>query len=108
MNTPKPWVAVTQQINPNDFYVRVDDSDFYIAYWVVLSTSQDSAHDLVMTVAEELLLGETSILDVSQYQPGDNIHSEAVTQRVQDLIAKLANQEGAQIAAWISEHGGLW
>ncbi len=102
------WVAESKQIDPNDFYVKVDGSDFYTAYWVVCSSSKEKAQKLVIDVSEELVLGETEIIGLQLYTSEALVKNEEITERIQQLVDKFQDQEDAQIAAWVSSSGGLW
>ena len=102
------WVAITKQVSPNDLYVKIDGSNFYTAYWVVLSKSEERAQSLVIETSGELVLGETEILTLSLYDDGSQVHDEIITERARSLIEKLPDHEDAQISAWVSSNGGLW
>jgi hypothetical protein len=40
------WIIKTKHIKPNGFYVKVDNSDFYTAYWTANTSSDQQAISL--------------------------------------------------------------
>lgn len=108
MNDFSLWVVESAHTNPTDFYVRVDGSDIYIAYWIVCSSSEGRAQQLASQVSEELLLGNTETIAIYPYRPGDLVKDDNVTARMGKISTKFSAQEDIQLAAWITSEGGLW
>lgn len=102
------WIIESDHKNPNDFYVRTDESEHYTALWVAYAHSIESANALLQEASAELELGETSIIrtsPVADYQ--DDIPDRAKA-KIQELAKKIKDTEDVQMAAWISSNGGLW
>ncbi|WP_041599065.1 hypothetical protein [Hahella chejuensis] len=108
MNSLRLWIVQSKQTNPSDFYVRVENSEFYSAYWIARSSSTQRAEALVLETAEELALGDTEIIKTQPYDPEALIKDAMVTAKIRSMSTKLRGQEDAQLAAWISSEGRLW
>ena len=108
MSNFRLWVVESRQTSPNDFYVKVDGSEFYTAYWVVRSSSKQRAEELVLEASEELVLGDTEIIETQPYEQDALIKDETLMERIRLMSTKLSEQEDAQLGAWVSSDGGLW
>lgn len=104
MNATATWIVESKHLDPNDFYVKVDGSDFYTAYWVANASNDQQAISLALEASEELDLGETEIQEAIEYS-GQQISN---TAEVDAAIGKYTISEDIQLAAWISYQGGKW
>lgn len=108
MSLYKKWIIVSRHVNPNDFYVKVDGSDFYTAFWIASSKTKEAALSLVHETICELDLGEAEITEAGLYCADHLIKNTGVAEGIQDSIEKLEDREDVQLAAWVSSEGGLW
>lgn len=102
------WVVTSTHQNPNDFYVKVDGSQYYTAYWVVRCTDERSIDALVLNVADELDLGNCAIKSRDFYPSGFHTDDPKIRHAVEENFSKLENGEDVQLGAWVSANGGLW
>lgn len=102
------WVARAVHKDPSDFYVKVDGSDYYTAYWAIRASDRDAASSLVGHVAAELELGSVEVSQIYQYPNELDFSDEAVRRQIEERVSKLDEREDAQLGAWVSKNGGLW
>lgn len=109
MSLLKIWIVESKHIGPNGFYVKVDESEFYTAYWVAVTMSKESANALVLEASDDLDLGNIEIIDTHLYDPDVVCESEIVRSRIDSWAEKIQHdKEDVQMAAWVSVNGGLW
>lgn len=102
------WIIKSKQTNPNDFYVRVDGSEFYIAFWVASSQSKEEALSMTKVAIAELDLGETESIEAYPYNNQFSSENNEISVKIEKLIESLNNQFDVQLAAWVPEKGGVW
>jgi NurA-like 5'-3' nuclease len=108
MNVTGTWIIKSRHINPNAFYVRVDGSDFYTAYWVANTQHDEQARSMALEASEELVLGQVEILEGIIYS-GQLISNEPeVDAAINAAVGKYTTLNEVHLAAWISSQGGLW
>ncbi len=108
MSAKGTWIIKSKHINPNDFYVKVDGSEFYTAYWVVKAANDEQARSLALEACEELDLGVVDIEDVIGYAGQKISGAQDVDSAIETAVVKFAESNEAQLAAWISSQGGKW
>jgi hypothetical protein len=101
------WIIESAHVNPDNFFVELDGSPSYKAYWVAQTHSAQEAEKLTRDIAGELELGEVKIVQTVLYAANSIIESEDVTARIEDIVSNFQHYEDAQMAAWISSEGGL-
>lgn len=101
------WIIESTHMNPEDFFVELDGSPSYKAYWVAQTHSAQEAEKLTRDIAGELELGEIKIVQTILYEENLIIESEDITARITDIVSNFQHYEDAQLAAWISSNGGL-
>lgn len=102
------WIIKSKHLNPNDFYVKVDGSDFYTAYWVANASSGQQATSLALEACEELDLGQVEIQEASEYSDQQISNIPEVDAAIKAATEKYAASGEAQLAAWVSSQGGKW
>ena len=102
------WIVKSTHKNPEDFYVKVDDSDCYTAYWVVRASDEVAVSRLVEEGSSELEFGAIEVNQIYQYPSDFSVNDASIKQSVDEGVNKLGDGEDAQLGAWISENGGLW
>lgn len=102
------WVVTSKHTNPNDFYVKVDGSEFYTAYWVANTQSATDAEASVMEAADELDLGEVEIVGIACFTGQAFSEVSGVDGAIHAAAEKHKNSREAQLAAWVSSQGGKW
>lgn len=102
------WIVISKHIDPYSLHVKVDDSDFYTAYWVVLSQSKHEAKNLIIRESEGLALGEIAIESLKLYDVNVEYYDKEVSERIRTNIQKLTENEDYELAAWITANAGLW
>ncbi len=102
------WVIETKHIDPNDFYVKVDGSPFYTAFWVARAADPDIAQALLNETAEELVLGETTVISTIPFNSENMSIASEVMEKINARIVKLGKSDDIRLAAWITSTGGLW
>lgn len=102
------WIIESKHRNPNDFYVKVDGSNYYTGFWVANSESTDSANDLMMEACNELDLGDVEIVRMTTASELSKTTPKEIKEKINHLISQLKDKEDVQLAAWISSNGGLW
>lgn len=102
------WVIKSKHRDPNDFYVKVDGSEFYIATWVALAKNKDNALSMTETTLSELELGNAEIIEIYSRNAKDAKEDAEIYQKILDTFPILNGQEDVQLAAWKSSNGGLW
>ena len=105
MNTLENWVVETKHTKPNDLYVKVDGSDYYISYWAIKAPGKEKAIQLATEAAEELDLGETEIVTSYQYAP-KSINNTEIQESIEEIFSKLTEQD-VRMGAWFSPTGGI-
>lgn len=108
MSAPKIWIVTSRHINPNDFYVKVDGSEFYTAYWVANVDSASKAEASVVEATEELDLGQVEIKGSADYSGQSFSDIEAVNTAIKEAVERYKDFSEAQLAAWVSSQGGKW
>ena len=101
------WIIESTHVNPDNFFVELDGSPSYKAYWVAQTHSAQEAEKLTRDIADELELGEVKIVQTILYAENTIIDSAEVTTRIKDIVSNFQHYEDAQMAAWISSEGGL-
>lgn len=107
MTSLQIWIIESSHTNPDDFFVELDGSPSYKAYWVAQTDSVQEAERLTRDIAGELELGEVKIVQTILYVENTIIESAEVTARIEDIVNNFQHYEDAQMAAWISSEGGL-
>lgn len=102
------WIIKSRHTNPNDFYVRVDGSDFYTAYWVAKAADNEQAKSLALEACEELDLGEVDIQEVTGYSGQKVSGTQEIDSAIEAAVEKFSAAGEAQLAAWVSSQGGKW
>lgn len=102
------WIIKSRHINPNDFYVKVDGSDFYSAYWVANTQSDEQARSMALETSEELVLGQVEILEAIAYTGQSISNKPEVNAAIKAAVEKYTAPNEIQLAAWISSQGRLW
>jgi len=102
------WVIETKHIDPNDFYVKVDGSPFYTAYWVARSADKKGVELLLINVISDLVLGKHEVISISHPDVNFVVGNSEINSRVNDGFGMLSGAEDIQLAAWITVKGGLW
>lgn len=108
MSAPKIWIVTSRHINPNDFYVKVDGSEFYTAYWVANTNSASTAEASVIEATEELDLGQVEIQHTADYLGQSFSDIAEVNIAIEAAVEKYKDSNETQLAAWISSQGGKW
>ena len=108
MNSIVVWVVKSRHIKPNNFYVKVDGSDFYTAYWVANKSSEQQATSLVLETCDELILGQVEIEEVIEYSGQQISNIPEVDTVIKEAKEKHVIPNDTQLAAWISSQGGMW
>ena len=108
MNATGIWIIKSKHLNPNDFYVKVDGSDFYTAYWVANAASDQQATSLTLEASDELDLGQTEIQEATVYTGQQLSSVPEIETAIKAAVEKYATSNEAQLAAWVSSQGGKW
>ena len=108
MNATGTWIIKSKHFNPNDFYVKVDGSDFYTAYWIANASSDQQATSLTLEACEELDLGQVEIQEAIEYSGQQISNMPEVDAAIKTAKEKYASPNEAQLAAWVSSQGGKW
>lgn len=108
MSATDIWIVKSRHTNPNNFYVKVDGSEFYIAYWRAIAQNEQQAHLLVLEASEELVLGNTEIIEATDYQEHLIEDTTEVQDAINSAVEKFKESNETQLAAWITANGGLW
>lgn len=108
MSAKRTWIIKSKHINPNDFYVKVDGSESYTAYWITKAANDEQARSLALEACEELDLGEVDIEDVIEYSGKKISGAPDVDSAIEAAVVKFAESNEAQLAAWVSSQGGKW
>jgi hypothetical protein len=108
MNAQKTWIVKSRHINPNDFYVKVDGSDFYTAFWKTSANSEQEACALALQASDELELGDAEIIEATVYAAQWVADTAEVNGRIDLMVDKYKESSETQLAAWVSSAGGLW
>lgn len=102
------WIIKSKHIDPNGFYVNLDDSDFYIAYWIANTSSDQQATLLTLEACVELDLGQVEIQEVIEYS-GQQISSmPEVDAAIKAAKEKYKAFDDVQLVAWVTSLGGKW
>lgn len=107
MKTSKIWIIESAHINPHDFYIDLDGSPSYKAYWVAQTKSEQEAEQLTQATAAELELGDINIIQTTLYSENTQVELPDVLTRIKDIVSHFEDYEDVQLAAWISSEGGL-
>ncbi len=105
---PEIWIVKSKHINPNGFYVKVDNSDFYTAYWIANTSSDQRAISLVLETSEELDLGQVEIQEAVEYSGQQISNMPEVDAAIKAAKEKHKAFGDAQLAAWVTSLGGKW
>jgi hypothetical protein len=108
MTATGTWIIKSKHLNPNDFYVKVDGSDFYTAYWVANAASDQQATSLTLEASDELDLGQTEIQEAIVYTGQQLSSVPEIDSAIKAAVEKYAASSEAQLAAWVSSQGGKW
>ena len=108
MSKKSIWIIKTKHIKPNNFYVKVDGSDFYTAYWIANTSNEQQAISLVLETCTELDLGQVEIQDIIKYSGQQISNVSEVDTAIKVAKEKHAASGEAQLAAWITSLGGKW
>lgn len=108
MNSTVVWIIKSKHINPDSFYVRVDGSDFYTAYWIANTSCEQQATSLVLETCDELVLGQVEIEEVIEYSCQQISNIPEVDTAIKEAKEKHVIPNDTQLAAWISSQGGMW
>lgn len=108
MNATGIWIIKSKHLNPNDFYVKVDGSDFYTAFWVVNAPSDQQATSMTLEACEELDLGQFEIQEAIEFSDQHISDIPEVDTAIKTAIEKYSGSNDAQLAAWVSSQGGKW
>lgn len=102
------WIIKSKHIDPNGFYVKLDDSDFYIAYWIANTSSDQRAISLVLETSEELDLGQIEIQEAIEYSGQQISNMPEVDAAIKAAKEKFTASGDVQLAAWVTSLGGKW
>lgn len=108
MNAIRTWIIKSKHLNPNGFYVKVDASDFYIAYWVANTSNSQQAISLTLETSDELDLGQTEIQETIEYSGQQISNTPEVDAAIHAAMEKHTISGDVQLAAWVSSQGGKW
>lgn len=108
MSKRETWIIKSKHIKPNDFYVKVDGSDFYTAYWVAKAANKEQARSLALEACEELDLGEVNIQEVIEFSGQRIFGVLEIDLVIAAAIEKFSASREAQLAAWVSSQGRRW
>lgn len=108
MSATGRWIIKSQHLNPNNFYVKVDGSDFYTAYWVANTSSSQQAISLTLETSDELDLGQTEIQETIEYSGQQISNIPEVDAAIHAATEKHTISGDVQLAAWVSSQGGKW
>lgn len=108
MNAQKTWIVKSRHTNPNDFYVKVDGSDFYTAFWKTSANSDQEACALALEASDELDLGHTEIIEARVYAAQWVADTAEVNVRINLMVGRYKESSKTQLAAWVSSAGRLW
>lgn len=102
------WIIESRHKNPNDFYVKVDGSDYYKGFWVANAKSIPLANELMMEACAELDLGTVEIVATTTAARMSDATPKEAREKIKHLVDQIKAKEDVQLAAWISSNGGLW
>ncbi len=102
------WIIESKHKNPNNFYVKVDGSDYYTGFWVAKTESIASAKELMLEACDELDLGDIEIIRTTTAIELSNTIPKEIEDKIDHLSKQITDQKDVQLAAWISSNGGLW
>ncbi|AQT61079.1 hypothetical protein [Cellvibrio sp. PSBB023] len=108
MSATGRWIIKSKHLNPNNFYVKVDGSDFYTAYWVANTSNSQQAISLTLETSDELDLGQTEIQETIEYSGQQISNTPEVDAAIHAAIAKHTISGDVQLAVWVSSQGGKW
>lgn len=108
MKATATWIIKSKHLNPNDFYVKVDGSDFYTAYWIANATNNEHATSLALEASDELDLGDVEIQEATEYSGQQISNIPEVNAAIETAKEKYAASNEAQLAVWVSSQGGKW
>ncbi|HEY8939153.1 MAG TPA: hypothetical protein VIM59_03145 [Cellvibrio sp.] len=102
------WIVKSKHINPNGFYLKVDNSDCYTAYWIANTSSDQQAISLVLETSEELDLGQVEIQEAIEYSGQQISNVPEVDTAIKAAKEKFTAYGDVQLAAWVTSLGGKW
>lgn len=100
------WVIETKQMNPSDFYIRVDGSKYYTAFWVARAADQEHVKLLLERVVLELDLGDTEIVGISLYS-NLQIERADILADLNEFVNDFGLGEKINLAVWVSSNGDI-
>jgi hypothetical protein len=108
INAQETWIVKSKHINPNDFFVKVDGSDFYTAFWKASANSEGEACVLALEASDELGLGDTEVIEAAVHAPNCVSDTAEVNARIDLMVDKYRESSETQLVAWVSSSGGIW
>lgn len=106
MDTNPLWVIETKQIAPSNFYVKVDGSDYYSAFWVARAADRDQMLEMLNEAISDLDLGETEIISTTQLKEFTSTNVEILND-INEYLDGFGDGDKVRLAVWVSSNGGI-